>query len=166
MTTRDRTEKLSESNSFCIRWINLRKVSFSINLLKNIFNDFVVVVCPQFFQLANHSAGPPHIICFKNNCPKNKQVEQVAIVINNKIGYLSLYFHKLENIYALMIYTAPCIMFWMRAYQLHGQVERGWALEIASFLGHVKSHRANRRGPFGALNTWGFQGPAPSHLPK
>jgi len=26
-----------------------------------------------------------------------------------------------------MIYTAPCIMFWMRAYPLLGEVEGGWA---------------------------------------
>ncbi len=32
------------------------------------------------------------------------------------------------TIYAPMIYTAPCIMFWMRAYPLRGQVEGGWAL--------------------------------------
>ncbi len=35
--------------------------------------------------------------------------------------------------YAPMIYTALCIMFWMRAYPLLGQVEGGWALEILSF---------------------------------
>jgi hypothetical protein len=33
-------------------------------------------------------------------------------------------------IYAPMIYTAPCIMFWMRADPLRGQVEGGGALEI------------------------------------
>jgi hypothetical protein len=37
-----------------------------------------------------------------------------------------------------MIYTAPRIMFWMRAYPLRGQVGEGWALEIESFLGPVK----------------------------
>jgi hypothetical protein len=51
-------------------------------------------------------------------------------------------------IYAPMIYTAPCIMFWMRAYPLRGQVGGGWALEIKSFLGPVKWHRADRRVPF------------------
>jgi hypothetical protein len=30
-----------------------------------------------------------------------------------------------------MIYTAPCIMFWMRAYPLQGEVGGGWALELA-----------------------------------
>ncbi len=37
---------------------------------------------------------------------------------------------SLLAIYAPMIYTAPCIMFWMRAYPLWGQVGGGWALEI------------------------------------
>jgi hypothetical protein len=32
------------------------------------------------------------------------------------------------TIYAPMIYTAPCIMFWMRAYPLRGEVGGGWAL--------------------------------------
>jgi hypothetical protein len=35
-------------------------------------------------------------------------------------------------------------MFWMRAYPLRGQVGGGWALEIESFLGPVKWHRADR----------------------
>ncbi len=41
-----------------------------------------------------------------------------------------------------MIYTAQCIMFWMRAYPLLGQVGGVWALEFESFLGPVKWHRA------------------------
>jgi hypothetical protein len=41
-------------------------------------------------------------------------------------------------------------MFWMRAYQLLGQVGGGWALEFESFLGPVKWHRADRRVPFWA----------------
>jgi hypothetical protein len=32
-----------------------------------------------------------------------------------------------------MIYTAPCIMFLMRADKLRGQVGGGWALEMESF---------------------------------
>ncbi len=36
------------------------------------------------------------------------------------------------TIYAPMIYTAPCIMFWMRSYALQGQVGWGWALEFES----------------------------------
>jgi hypothetical protein len=34
-----------------------------------------------------------------------------------------------------MIYTALCIMFWMRANSLLGEVGGGWALEFPSFLG-------------------------------
>ncbi len=41
------------------------------------------------------------------------------------------------NIYATMIYKALCIMFWMRAYPLRGEVGGGWALEFPSFLGPV-----------------------------
>jgi hypothetical protein len=52
-----------------------------------------------------------------------------------------------------MDYTAPCIMFWMRAYPLRGQVGGGWALEIESLLGPVKWHRADARVPFGAQKT-------------
>ncbi len=33
---------------------------------------------------------------------------------------------------------------------LRGQVGGGWALEIVTFLGLVKWHRADRRVPFGA----------------
>jgi hypothetical protein len=49
-----------------------------------------------------------------------------------------------------MIYTAPCVMFLMRADTLRGQVGGGWALEMESFLGPEKWHRADRRVPFGA----------------
>jgi hypothetical protein len=41
------------------------------------------------------------------------------------------------TVYAPMIYTAPCIMFWMRAYPLQGQVGGGWAPEFERFLGPV-----------------------------
>jgi hypothetical protein len=47
-------------------------------------------------------------------------------------------FRDIIAIYAPMIYTAPCIMFWIRAYPLRGQVKEGWALDIKSFLGPVK----------------------------
>jgi hypothetical protein len=60
------------------------------------------------------------------------------------------------TIYAPMIYTAPCIMFWMHAYPLLGQVGGGWALDIESFLGPVKWHRADMQVPFGAQKTWRF----------
>jgi hypothetical protein len=49
-----------------------------------------------------------------------------------------------------MIYTAPYVMLLMRANPLRGQVGEGWALEIETFLGPLKWHRAVRRVPFGA----------------
>jgi hypothetical protein len=52
-----------------------------------------------------------------------------------------------------MIYTAPCVMFLMRADTLRGEVGGGWALEMESFLGPVKWHRADRRVPYGAQKT-------------
>jgi hypothetical protein len=54
-------------------------------------------------------------------------------------------------IYGPMIYTALYVMLLMRANLLHGQVGGGWALEIRTFLGPVKWHRAVRRVPFGAV---------------
>jgi hypothetical protein len=65
-----------------------------------------------------------------------------------------------------MIYTALCIMFWMHAYTLCGEVGGGWALEFLIFLGPVNWERADRRVPFGAQKTREFQGPTPSHFPK
>ncbi len=50
-------------------------------------------------------------------------------------------------IYAPMIYTAPCVMFLMRADTLRRQVEGGWALEMETFLGPGKWRRADRRVP-------------------
>jgi hypothetical protein len=44
-----------------------------------------------------------------------------------------------------MIYTAPCIMFWMRAFSRG----RGLGAGIREFLGPVKRHRVHRRVPFG-----------------
>jgi hypothetical protein len=58
--------------------------------------------------------------------------------------------YMLITIYAPVIYTRPCIMFWRRGYTLRGEVGGGWALEFPSFLGPVKWHRADRRVPFGA----------------
>ncbi len=37
------------------------------------------------------------------------------------------------SIYASMIYTAPCVMFLMRADTLRGQVGWGWDLEMENF---------------------------------
>ncbi len=42
---------------------------------------------------------------------------------------------KILAIYAPMIYTAPCVMFLMRADTLRGQIGKGLGLEIESFLG-------------------------------
>jgi hypothetical protein len=41
----------------------------------------------------------------------------------------------------------------MRADTLRGQVGGGWALEIESFLGPVKWHRADKQVQFGAQKT-------------
>ncbi len=38
-----------------------------------------------------------------------------------------------KTTYAPMIYTALCIMFWMRVYPLLREVGGGWALEFSSF---------------------------------
>ncbi len=71
----------------------------------------------------------------------------------------SLYANKTQSgcpilaIYAPMLYTAPCVMFLMRADTLRGQVGGGWALEIETFLGPVKWHRADRQVPFWAHKT-------------
>jgi hypothetical protein len=70
------------------------------------------------------------------------------------------------TIYEPTIYTAPYIMFWMRAYPLRGEVGGGWVLEFESFLGLVIWERADRRVPFGAQKTLHFRGPSPSHFPK
>ncbi len=43
------------------------------------------------------------------------------------------------TIYAPVIYKAPCVMFWMGAYTLRGEVGGGWALEFPSFLGPVSA---------------------------
>jgi hypothetical protein len=58
--------------------------------------------------------------------------------------------YSIIDIYAPMIYTAPYIIFLMRAYPLRGQVGEGFALEIERFLGPVKWHQADKRVPFGA----------------
>ncbi len=81
-------------------------------------------------------------------------------------------------------------MFWISAYPLPGQVGGGWvleiesflgplkwhradwALEIESFLGPLKWHRADRRVPFRLMpfhrvqKNFNFQGPTLSHLPS
>jgi|688.fasta_scaffold492014_1 hypothetical protein len=54
------------------------------------------------------------------------------------------YKKSIRAIYGPMIYTAPYIMLFMWANPLRGQVGGGLALEIKSFLGAVKWHRAVR----------------------
>jgi hypothetical protein len=60
-----------------------------------------------------------------------------------------------------MIYTAPYVIVLMQADPLRGQVGGGWALEIETFLGPVKWHRAVRRVPLGAQKSRDFLGPTP-----
>jgi hypothetical protein len=57
------------------------------------------------------------------------------------------------TIYAPMIYPVPCVMLLMRAASITWTIGRGLALEIESFLGPVKWHRADRQVPFGAQKT-------------
>jgi hypothetical protein len=53
-----------------------------------------------------------------------------------------------------MIYTAPCVIFLMRAdTYITWASGRDWALEMGSVLGPVKWYRADRRVPFGAQKT-------------
>ncbi len=75
------------------------------------------------------------------------------IVKLDKIFRLPVTLIKKITIYAPMIYMAPFVMFLMRADTLRGQVGGGWALEMESFLGPVKWHRADKRVPFGAQKT-------------
>jgi hypothetical protein len=91
---------------------------------------------------------------------------KVKIYRNLKGTKYSSQVHKILTIYAPVIYTRPCIMFWRRGYTLCGEVGRCWALEFPSFLGPVKWQRADRRVPFGAQKTREFQGPTPSNFPK
>jgi hypothetical protein len=63
------------------------------------------------------------------------------------------------SIYAPMIYTAPCIMFWMRAFALRGEVGGGFlGPKWHSPIGLMPFHRAQK--------TLEFQGLTPSHFPK
>jgi hypothetical protein len=60
-----------------------------------------------------------------------------SVLIDSSVSLKSTYDFKI-TIYAPMIYTAPCIMFWMRAYPSRGHVGGDWALEFESYLGPVK----------------------------
>ncbi len=66
-------------------------------------------------------------------------------------SHSKVYSYQVElAIYGPMIYTAPYVTLLMRANPLRGQVGGDWALEIDTFLGPVKWHRAVKRVPFGA----------------
>jgi hypothetical protein len=67
-------------------------------------------------------------------------------------------------IYAIMIYTAPYVMFLMRADPLRGQVGGGWALDIDALLGPGMAMREARI--IWTQISRDFQGPTSSHLPK
>jgi hypothetical protein len=70
------------------------------------------------------------------------------------------------TIYSPMIYTAPCIMFWMRAYPLARGSGRGLGPGIREFFGSCEMASSRWQVTFGAQKTREFQGPAPSHFPK
>ncbi len=70
-----------------------------------------------------------------------------------------------KTTYAPMIYTALCIIFWMCAYPLLGEVGRGLGLGIPKFFG-PQMELANRLVPIsqGPENS-GIPGPNPLPLP-
>jgi hypothetical protein len=76
--------------------------------------------------------------------------------LNKKINYLCTY----------DLYDPVCNAFDTGSIHYLGKWEGVGPLEIEIFLGLVKWHRAERRGPFGAQKTRDFQGPTPSYLPK
>ncbi len=82
------------------------------------------------------------LIYFVQNSRSNPYIAPIVIPASGTITVLA-------TIHAPMNYTAPCIMFWMHAYTLRGEVGGGWALEFPSFLGPVKWERADRRVPCG-----------------
>jgi hypothetical protein len=71
-----------------------------------------------------------------------------------------------KTTYALKIYTALFIMFWMHAYPLLGEEGGGWTMEFSSFFGPQMAlaywFDAISQGP----KTFEFQGPTPSHFPS
>jgi hypothetical protein len=73
---------------------------------------------------------------------------------------------NVSTIYAAMIYTAPCKMFWMRAYPLQEEVGGVWALEFSSFLGPVQCHRDDRHVPFGAQKLENSRAQPPPTFPS
>ncbi len=57
----------------------------------------------------------------------------------------------------ILIYTAVCNAFDSGSIHYEGKWEGGWALEIETFLGPVKWHRADRRVPPGAQKIGGVR---------
>jgi hypothetical protein len=110
----------------------------------------------------------------KNNvlfCPFKVAPERKGKVVNSaSIVYCiySKHAHLKITIYAPMIYTAPCVMFYVfdGADTLRGQVGGSWAREMESFLVPVKWHRADRRVPFVAQKTLSVFFHAPPTLLK
>jgi hypothetical protein len=69
-----------------------------------------------------------------------------SLVVTSRLGT-----GNFQNFLRCMIYPALYVMLLMRANALRGQVGRGRALEIKTFLGPVKWHRVVKRVPFGAV---------------
>ena len=104
-------------------------------------------------QLQRRCSRIPSVACPAQVCKINIPFPvTIAEVFHIRVQNL---INLIIAIYAPMIYTAPCIMFWMCAYPLLGQMGGGWALEF-EFLGPVKWHRADRRVPFGTQKTFMF----------
>ncbi len=62
-----------------------------------------------------------------------------------------------------LIYTASYVMVLMRADPLQGQVGRGWALEVDTFMAPVTWHRAVKRVQLGHNKK--FRSPGPNTFP-
>ena len=63
----------------------------------------------------------------------NSQLKQLQLEQPGRYNPSKLNHHSRITIYVPMIYTAPCVMFLMRADSFCVQVGGGWALEIESF---------------------------------
>jgi hypothetical protein len=69
----------------------------------------------------------------------------LGVRVNLFSGWVSTFMHRSfpfapyslllisKTTYVPMIYTGLCMMLWMRAYPLLGEVGRGWALESRDF---------------------------------
>jgi hypothetical protein len=86
---------------------------------------------------------------WNSSCLRTAFITQVLLNETGRNPWRNL---CINHLYTYDLYS-PCIMFWMRAYPLRGEVGGGWALEFESFLGPLKWHRADRRLPFGDQKT-------------